>query len=1312
MNILDSHQGQHEVFPVAVTSNNSITPVSSSAHPPQTSRRRARTKEINATSPSPPWPTRELVSKSEEPITQSQTSASSSGISTSSQQNQMEDHTISQSPSTSSRHSHNRSPSSISSAEYFGRRDSVHRSDSSSSHVSGTTQTAKRRSHVPKSPPNTWLQRESNSRIDGQIAASAQQYPDQSRSRSGSVGSPRGASIQLPLSLEGPTQVPASPRGFSGLKRSLSRKSVQSVNDGGADRWPTDPLDPKGSLTPHHFLDEASSSADVIIPHKDKRKLFGKREERSIAKTSDKPTIRRVSSRSFFGGNKDKNQDANRSSDTLSSISSSSTARMELTKKTAGASSGKANSLHQWSRRSRKIATSGQEDDIAARMNTDRFHSEDVHGFTADEDFSDLTPRGEGSQTSSNHFSNGYHESATNGSDLQDKGEGLPKRLSGWLSQMLSNNNGTTSGADERNVRLSASVGPSTIRRKTSALSLKRNDSNERFTSSTSSSQPSGTSGSNVSQPSTSRSRNSGLLSTLSASGRSRADTSSNQNGSLARNGLDRALRYFMDNGDQQQDEGMWLLGVLHGPKQQSLQENLVSEATGSFQEVRPTIEVTNASPNVRGSRSSTLEGQDSSASRRGSDLTYDDATTETSSRGTRDSSPSVASFTTGGSISRSSKGHINVGRSLTPEEDVVVARNPPTPQTTRISKSPTYSNGSSSSAGAATSSNRQIERNFPSTTNSSLASFQADFSSRIWCTYRSHFVPINRDGTISNQAEMAAAEAALAQMSLQGDGREEVRDADTITTRGNIVNGAADAIHLATSQFGQIVSTSTALSQGTLGSSLGIQSTQGGIGGTSSLGDKMGIPNLWSRATAAAQAYGLGGRAGLTTDAGWGCMLRTGQSVLANALLNVHLGRDWRREAKASLISTMDNTTGEDYVSLQKRREDYAKYVQLLSWFMDEPSLACPFGIHRMAREGKRLGKEVGEWFGPSTAAGAIKKLVDDYPEAGIGVSLASDGVIYLDQVKSQAQWSANGKQRSIGQWTRPVLVLIGVRLGLDGVHPMYHDSIKATFSFSQSVGIAGGRPSSSYYFMGYQGNSLFYLDPHHVRSSVSFRHPPPTLKDDTDWWLQAYSESELSTFHNDRPRRMPMKSLDPSMLLGFLISNEDSLQDFVLRVKALPRPIFSVLESMPKWMMEDENAFTHDEEKALESFSESSLEDGLMREEEVGAMETPLGVEEEVQDNQRRALNHSILSNSTTTPRSESTFEFVDRQAGLSPRRPSGLVEVAKHHEQSAEAAFTSNQSIADSDDCSQWEDVGIDSSQRKEVALPDGASSPQPL
>lgn len=48
--------------------------------------------------------------------------------------------------------------------------------------------------------------------------------------------------------------------------------------------------------------------------------------------------------------------------------------------------------------------------------------------------------------------------------------------------------------------------------------------------------------------------------------------------------------------------------------------------------------------------------------------------------------------------------------------------------------------------------------------------------------------------------------------------------------------------------------------------------------------------------------------------------------------------------------------------------------------------------------------------------------------------------------------------------------------------------------YTFPQSVGIAGGRPSSSYYFVGSQTDNLFYLDPHHARPAVPLRPPPNT--------------------------------------------------------------------------------------------------------------------------------------------------------------------------------------------------------------------------
>lgn len=381
------------------------------------------------------------------------------------------------------------------------------------------------------------------------------------------------------------------------------------------------------------------------------------------------------------------------------------------------------------------------------------------------------------------------------------------------------------------------------------------------------------------------------------------------------------------------------------------------------------------------------------------------------------------------------------------------------------------------------------------------------------------------------------------------------------------------------------------------------------------------------------------------TSDAGWGCMLRTGQSMLANALLHLHLGRDWRRP------------------NHQSSSHNYIVYVKILTWFLDNPSPSCPFSVHRMALAGKELGKDVGQWFGPSTAAGAIKRLVHRFPAAHLAVSVASDGVVYDSDVYSASNFGR--RKHSSSRWGgTAVLVLIGIRLGIEGVNPIYYEGIKTLFTFPQSVGIAGGRPSSSYYFVGTQGDNLFYLDPHHSRPTVALRTPPEedieqlpsvtqqslgspekrssssrtpvskpqqtnppfhpqspkhnpssssssshesilfkganhhyhtnnNVEDVVDTvshhYANAYAMTDIRTFHCEKVRKMHLSGLDPSMLLGFLCKDEADYQDFRARVMELGKkykPIFSIQAEPPNWVDDS------DDNIGLESISEPDLE------------------------------------------------------------------------------------------------------------------------
>ncbi|KAG6915733.1 hypothetical protein DXG01_010063 [Tephrocybe rancida] len=136
----------------------------------------------------------------------------------------------------------------------------------------------------------------------------------------------------------------------------------------------------------------------------------------------------------------------------------------------------------------------------------------------------------------------------------------------------------------------------------------------------------------------------------------------------------------------------------------------------------------------------------------------------------------------------------------------------------------------------------------------------------------------------------------------------------------------------------------------------------------------------------------------------------------------------------------------------------DYATYVKILTWVLDAPNKEVPFSVHCMAFAGKELGTEVGNWFGPITAAGGFGRaragtLVTAFPDAGLGVAVATDGVLFQSEaftsshtVASSARSPRSHTKALSSSWgDRPVLLLIGVHLGLDGVNPIYYETIKA---------------------------------------------------------------------------------------------------------------------------------------------------------------------------------------------------------------------------------------------------------------------------
>ncbi len=75
------------------------------------------------------------------------------------------------------------------------------------------------------------------------------------------------------------------------------------------------------------------------------------------------------------------------------------------------------------------------------------------------------------------------------------------------------------------------------------------------------------------------------------------------------------------------------------------------------------------------------------------------------------------------------------------------------------------------------------------------------------------------------------------------------------------------------------------------------------------------------------------------------------------------------------------------------------------------------------------------------------FRTLVHNFPEASLGISIAVDGQIFQTDVYSASHPpSSSPRPRKDLRWgERAVVVLIGIRLGIDGVNPIYYDTIKA---------------------------------------------------------------------------------------------------------------------------------------------------------------------------------------------------------------------------------------------------------------------------
>ena len=302
-----------------------------------------------------------------------------------------------------------------------------------------------------------------------------------------------------------------------------------------------------------------------------------------------------------------------------------------------------------------------------------------------------------------------------------------------------------------------------------------------------------------------------------------------------------------------------------------------------------------------------------------------------------------------------------------------------------------------------------------------------------------------------------------------------------------------------------------------------------------------------------------------ITSDAGWGCMLRSAQMLLGHTLRIHFKSKHWKPPT-----------------SLAKCQED--TFVQgLMTWFADFPSKTeSVYSLHNMVAAGFAKYETLpGEWYGPKTACYVLRDLVTLHHQTQpslFRVHVSSEGTVYRDTV--HALMTKDSKQRAEErqklqsakltatplhpldpsipppskqepdslEWDTSLLLLVPLRLGLDKFNEDYVESLAKSFWLPQSVGILGGRPRGARWFYGAyaDGTKILGLDPHTVQAA-------PQRKQLNNKTVVDLSDEYIRSVHTSYPEVFPLIRMDPSLAIGFYCRDKKEFADLEASLKEL---------------------------------------------------------------------------------------------------------------------------------------------------------------
>lgn len=245
----------------------------------------------------------------------------------------------------------------------------------------------------------------------------------------------------------------------------------------------------------------------------------------------------------------------------------------------------------------------------------------------------------------------------------------------------------------------------------------------------------------------------------------------------------------------------------------------------------------------------------------------------------------------------------------------------------------------------------------------------------------------------------------------------------------------------------------------------------------------------------------GLAG--GFQSDAGWGCSVRSVQMLIAQSMVNLQLGQDWRLSPESDRsvyddIASRFFDTHESVLSVQRVVESY----QLLD-----------------------MDYAAGEYTSPGKCAYYMADLWNSAGSSdGIGIVSFNGGVMYSTEIREALLKYKNG-----------VIVTLSVMLSFNTLEPKYHASIIELYESKKFFqGLVAADFSRAYYVPAVNKDYMLCMDPHVVHDALK-------SKDDIPQLLMAHG----------KPYAMRWSRVNGQLAFGFTIRSIEEFDEFIDFVK-----------------------------------------------------------------------------------------------------------------------------------------------------------------